>query len=76
MSKSPKQQPNCLKRTATSIFLIVLYGALCDVSDYIVTISCHRSTIKLDLFPILLEKQKKKDKISLTSEENPVYIED
>jgi hypothetical protein len=28
----------------------------------------------LDLFPILLEKQKKKDKISLTSEENPVYI--
>jgi hypothetical protein len=27
--------------------------------------------------PILLEKQKKKkDKISLTSEENPVYIED
>jgi hypothetical protein len=31
--------------------------------------------IKLDLFPILLEKApKKKDKISLTSEENPVYI--
>jgi hypothetical protein len=44
MSKSPKQQPNCLKRTATSICLIVLYGVLCDVSDYIVTISYHRST--------------------------------
>ena len=44
LSKSPKQQQNCLKKAETIIVLIVFNGVICDVSAYTVTVSFCCST--------------------------------
>ena len=44
ISKSHNQLLYCLKRTETSVFLIVIDGVLCDVHSYTVAVSHRRST--------------------------------
>ena len=44
MSKSPKQEPSCLKIAETSIIIIFFKGVLYAVHTYTVTISYCRST--------------------------------
>ena len=44
MSKSPKQQSNCLKRAETWVVLIVFRWGSPEVRTYIVAVSYHRAT--------------------------------
>jgi len=44
MSKSPKQQPNCMRIAKTSIVLIVFNGVLYHVHTYTATVSYCCST--------------------------------
>ena len=55
ISKGPKQLPNCLKLTETSVFLNVFKGVICDVSAYTVTVSfCCSSGIRYQKSYILV----------------------